>query len=180
MTRNVLVLNQNVILTQARMHYDAFRNDVMHRFDLLHIQLLRDYIGEEFDTLRHQIGFEFDVARIADDWVLMCFLIGNDYVPHLPLFDVATNGLLWLYTGYKKVLPKIDGKIVRFTDDSTQTWICDSLKFYFAILRIKGYLHEAGKLNRERFLQFLAAMCGVELFAFGQKHQKCEVLSINR
>lgn len=40
----------------------------------------------------------------------MCFMVGNDFLPHLPNLHINSNALPILYKVYKTVLPKLDGK----------------------------------------------------------------------
>jgi 5'-3' exoribonuclease 2 len=45
-------------------------------------------------------NFREDVERFIDDFIFMCFLVGNDFLPHLPMLNIATGGidvLLYLY-----------------------------------------------------------------------------------
>lgn len=51
------------------------------------------------------------MEKLIDDWILMGFLVGNDFVPHLPNLMINNNALPLLYDTYKSVLPKLDGKL---------------------------------------------------------------------
>ena len=47
------------------------------------------------------------MENIIDDWVLMGFLVGNDFIPHLPNMHINKGALPELYDTYKAVLPKL-------------------------------------------------------------------------
>ncbi|XP_044075764.1 5'-3' exoribonuclease 1 isoform X2 [Siniperca chuatsi] len=78
-------------------------------FHLLHLSLMREYIDYEFSDLRNQIGCDYDLERIIDDWILMGFLVGNDFIPHLPHLHISHDALPLLYKTYISVLPSLGG-----------------------------------------------------------------------
>uniref|UniRef100_A0A673GCT4 5'-3' exoribonuclease 1 n=1 Tax=Sinocyclocheilus rhinocerous TaxID=307959 RepID=A0A673GCT4_9TELE len=78
-------------------------------FHLLHLSLMREYIDYEFSELRNKISFEYNLERIIDDWVLMGFLVGNDFIPHLPHLHINHDALPLLYRTYISVLPSLGG-----------------------------------------------------------------------
>ncbi|XP_028647913.1 5'-3' exoribonuclease 1 isoform X2 [Erpetoichthys calabaricus] len=80
-------------------------------FHLLHLSLMREYIDYEFSILRKTIPFHYDLERIIDDWILMGFLVGNDFIPHLPHLHINHDALPLLYRTYISVLPKLGGYI---------------------------------------------------------------------
>ncbi|CAJ0928417.1 unnamed protein product [Ranitomeya imitator] len=104
-------------------------------FHLLHLSLMREYIDYEFSSLKvspsyqecfavgkdgnsweryffqDKISFEYDVERIIDDWILMGFLVGNDFIPHLPHLHINHDALPLLYRTYTSVLPELGGYI---------------------------------------------------------------------
>ncbi|XP_053211883.1 5'-3' exoribonuclease 1-like [Panonychus citri] len=108
-------------------------------FHLLHLSLLRDYLDHEFSPLKKVLPFDYDLEHIIDDWVLMGFLCGNDFIPHLPHFHIAKNALTTLYKVYMEVLPNCD-----------------------------GYLNHQGKLNLRNFQKFLHKLSEIDVENFNE------------
>jgi 5'-3' exoribonuclease 1 len=53
--------------------------------------------------------YPYDLECIVDDWILMGYLVGNDFIPHLPHVHINQDALPLLWETYKKVLPTLDG-----------------------------------------------------------------------
>ncbi|XP_036218346.2 5'-3' exoribonuclease 1 [Bactrocera oleae] len=110
------------------------------RFFLLHLGLLREYLELEFDELKRNDD-NFNISNLIDDWVLMGFLVGNDFIPHLPCMHISSNALPLLYKTYIKVYPTLGGNI-----------------------NVKG------KLNLERLEKYFAELSNVEYDIFQENH----------
>jgi len=104
-------------------------------FHLLHLSLLREYLDYEFQELK-KLPF-YNAENIIDDWVLMGFLVGNDFIPHLPNMHINKGALPELYETYKAVLPSLG-----------------------------GYINEGGTLNLKRFEKFMLKLSESELEKF--------------
>uniref|UniRef100_A0A182LSR4 5'-3' exoribonuclease 1 n=1 Tax=Anopheles culicifacies TaxID=139723 RepID=A0A182LSR4_9DIPT len=81
------------------------------RFYLLHLTLLSEYLELEFASIRDRLRFPFDINKLIDDWVLMGYLVGNDFIPNMPNMHINENALPILYSAYKDVIPEMDGYI---------------------------------------------------------------------
>lgn len=55
------------------------------------------------------MDFDWDLERVIDDFVLLCFFAGNDFLPHLPALNISQGGIEILLHLYKRILPLLGG-----------------------------------------------------------------------
>ncbi len=80
------------------------------QFQLLHLSVLREYI--EVD-LALGCGFSPDIERLVDDFVLLTFFVGNDFLPHLPTLDIGEQAFDVIFSAYRNLLRQSAGYIVK-------------------------------------------------------------------
>uniref|UniRef100_A0AC35U6U7 5'-3' exoribonuclease n=1 Tax=Rhabditophanes sp. KR3021 TaxID=114890 RepID=A0AC35U6U7_9BILA len=76
-------------------------------FIFIRLPVLREYLEREL-TMKN-ISFEFNLERAIDDWVCLCFLVGNDFLPHLPSLEIREGALEMLVRLYKSMADKCGG-----------------------------------------------------------------------
>lgn len=76
-------------------------------FIWLHVSVLREYLEAELYVPEQP--FPFDLERALDDWVFMCFFVGNDFLPHLPSLDIRENGIDTLIAIWRDNIPIMGG-----------------------------------------------------------------------
>ncbi len=74
-------------------------------FQLIFINLLREYFLLEYRLIAPKMKMRFDIERIIDDFVFFCFFIGNDFLPSLSALDISEGSLDSMIDLYKELLP---------------------------------------------------------------------------
>jgi len=78
---------------------------------------LKPFVFADLSVLREYLEYElyveelewWDLERVIDDFVFLCFFVGNDFLPHLPSLEIREGALDELITFYKQNLPKFGG-----------------------------------------------------------------------
>jgi 5'-3' exoribonuclease 1 len=100
-------------------------------FQLLHLSVLREYVQLEFccsapASLASHLGDKkasnksdgavarvwkngvatraWDLERLIDDFVLLTFFVGNDFLPHSPSLDIGEHAFTRIFDAYKRHL----------------------------------------------------------------------------
>ena len=82
-------------------------------FYLMHLCMVREYLELEFQDLQQPgvLDFAYDMERVIDDFILMAFFVGNDFLPNLPNLHINEGALALMFQKYKEVLPRLGGYI---------------------------------------------------------------------
>jgi len=76
-------------------------------FIFIRLNVLREYLERELRM--DGLPFAYDFERAVDDWIFMCFFVGNDFLPHLPSLEIREGAIDRLQQIYKRCLPRLGG-----------------------------------------------------------------------
>ena len=76
-------------------------------FIFLDVAILREYL--EAELYAANMSFPFNLEQAIDDWVLLIFFVGNDFLPHLPSLEIREGAIDTLLRIWKDQLPKMGG-----------------------------------------------------------------------
>jgi 5'-3' exonuclease len=96
------VMSKNIVLIRDNT-FNAKLKESERTFTYLEISQLKRGILKELETE--------DVKRI-DDYIMLCFLLGNDFLEHLPSLRIKENGVNVLLKFYKKAINSQDKYLV--------------------------------------------------------------------
>ena len=72
----------------------------------------RELLFLDIRRLSDSISIEMNGKEMAYDrsciydYLILCFFLGNDFLPHFPSLNIRTNGIHWLIDTYKEVIGK--------------------------------------------------------------------------
>ncbi|SBS84935.1 exoribonuclease, putative [Plasmodium ovale curtisi] len=78
-----------------------------NELQILDLTILREYLSKDFF-----FDSRFNLERCIDDFIFICFLCGNDFLPHLPSISIASGSIDQLVLLYQKVLPVLDDYLI--------------------------------------------------------------------
>ena len=77
------------------------KHDPRKPFQFLQISVLREYLDREFQNADYsQVPGGYNLEAVIDDFVFLCFFVGNDFLPHLPSLSIRDGGLDTIFDLY--------------------------------------------------------------------------------
>jgi 5'-3' exoribonuclease 2 len=86
------------------------KKDIPVNFQFVKLHVFREYLDYEFKYFN--TPFPYNLERVIDDFVFMCFFCGNDFLPNLPVLNIREGGIDILLYLYKRVLPYLGGHFI--------------------------------------------------------------------
>ena len=65
----------------------------------------------EYREIKESMNMEYNLDRIIDDFILICFFIGNDFLPRLYCYNVREGNFEFLINDFKKYLRNAKGYV---------------------------------------------------------------------
>eukprot|EP00792_Barthelona_sp_PAP020_P008370 TRINITY_DN3216_c1_g9_i1.p1 TRINITY_DN3216_c1_g9~~TRINITY_DN3216_c1_g9_i1.p1 ORF type:complete len:1514 (+),score=458.70 TRINITY_DN3216_c1_g9_i1:55-4596(+) len=110
---SLLTHQPNFSLLREEVVFGNAPQNEMPTYTFLHIGLLREYLKLDFfgfdKSLLSEISNEYE--RVFDDFIILCFCCGNDFVPHLPTLDVSKGSVHDFFKIYQDNWDEIGGYI---------------------------------------------------------------------
>ena len=136
-----LVSNKdNIFLLRERTEYNI--EDTDQEFIYLTIDKLKNHIIESLN-----LNKIIDKNKIINDYVFMCFLLGNDFMNHIPSLNLRYGGHELLLKIYSELHKKYQGYFYLIDED-----INDIIFLPF----FKEFIHELSKIEKENMMKILS------------------------
>ncbi|XP_071750269.1 5'-3' exoribonuclease 2 homolog isoform X2 [Lepeophtheirus salmonis] len=77
------------------------------KYIFVRLSVLREYLRRDLDM--PNLPFPYDFEKAIDDWIFMCFFVGNDFLPHLPSLEIREGAIDRLVRLYKNAVYNTGG-----------------------------------------------------------------------
>lgn len=100
-------LDADLIMLALASHIEKFyilREDTydhMNEFFCMNIGAIRREIDDQIKWVSDK--YEYNSVTAINDFVLLCFMVGNDFLPHIPSIEIIEDGLELIIEVYKEV-----------------------------------------------------------------------------
>jgi 5'-3' exoribonuclease 2 len=108
--KNIYLLREYTFLNNTSIKYELYDivDDVKEPLRYISIDQTKDCY---YDHIKKNITpyiEHIEQSKLINDFIFLCYLLGNDFLPHIPSIDIKKNGLDFLLECYCLVYNKIN------------------------------------------------------------------------
>jgi 5'-3' exonuclease len=113
-----LNISENIYLFRETPHFIKYIDNSLNPYELyvLDIPLLGNHIIDNINKNGNKLSntsLSQNKFNLIYDYILICFMLGNDFMPHFPSINIRCNGIDILLNAYKKFGKQLtNGKII--------------------------------------------------------------------
>ncbi|XP_050279800.1 5'-3' exoribonuclease 3-like [Quercus robur] len=115
-------------------------------YGFLHVWILREYLELDIKITDPPENFKFDLERIVDDFVFICFFAGNDFLPHMPTLELHEGAIDLLIYVYMKEFKNFGGYLVDMSRPAE-----DKRAGYIKLSRVEKFILLVGSYEDKIF-----------------------------
>ncbi len=125
----MLTLNfNNIYLMREAQQMES--KDKSNGINFVSISIMKDCIFDTVQKLTSDI--KLDKSNVIDDFIFICYLMGNDFLPHIPALDIYSNAIDKLLECYVEVV-LLNGYIINRNGLNDGNIINDDIYYSFII-----------------------------------------------
>ena len=137
-------------------------NDFSEALNYISIRIMKKCITETMnlqyqENLIESINVKLDDTKLINDFIFLCYLLGNDFLPHLPSLNIHKNGIEYLVKAYMEVFFELHESKDKYLLDINKSITINS-KFFEKI--IEKLAEQEEMILRENYIE-------------GKKRMKC-------
>jgi 5'-3' exonuclease len=90
--------NDKIYLLREAQQFETSANK--DQLNFVNIKMMKDCI---YETFKKGIDKDIEKNRIINDFIFLCYFLGNDFLPHILALDISKNGIEYLISKYCKI-----------------------------------------------------------------------------
>lgn len=121
---NIYLLREEMIFKNKPYEKDdivSITKDVGEDLNYVSIKETRNSINAQIMKIidkQDNINAFDESIDLTNDFIVLCYFLGNDFIPNIPSIDIKTEGLDYILSNYVDVLIQLGQPLTQFTDET--------------------------------------------------------------